>query len=147
MIVLFLLLLTLTLPTEIRGEETGIPPEPRISTDALLEAIAAIEAWDGVTAGKAGEWGRWQMQPCVFRQYFPNHLLRRSSTEQQRIAAQRHAEWIRGAMARKGIDMTVYNFALVWGAGLYTVENHQEAFEKRDYAQRVMNTYYDKAKQ
>ena len=112
----------------------------------MLEAIAKVEAWDGKTKGKAGEWGRYQMTPGIFHQYvrLPVGVTVRTATHAQlHEAAVKHLDWIIDALTEHKLPVNAYTVGLAWGAGFEAVRTNSASAMKRDYAQRCANLYWE----
>lgn len=116
-------------------------PAP-LDAERILDCIRAVENWDGRTAGRAGEWGHWQMRPKVWAHYSSVPQVRASPQEERRVARE-HLAWIRKTLHGQAVKETPYAIALCWTAGTETVLRAAASPQKRDYATRARALYED----
>ncbi len=106
----------------------------------MLDAIAAVENWRPGRVGRAGERGKWQIKPSVWRQYSRIAQIRATPSEERRVAGDLLADVISGLKSLK-LPISPYWVALGWRAGLANIANRRVLPEWRDYAQRAENVY------
>jgi hypothetical protein len=105
-----------------------------------LQAIHLVENPRDLTrAGPAGELGAYQFRQTTWAQHttrpFRDALIRAYSDE----VAVAHYEWLRAGLKRNGLEVTSYNIALAWNAGLSAVVKGRIPRAARFYAERVNN--------
>jgi hypothetical protein len=105
-----------------------------------LEAIHLVENPRDLTrAGPAGELGAYQFRRETWamhtRRPFREALIRACSDE----VAVAHYEWLRAGLKRNGLEVTPYNIALAWNAGLTAVVKGRAPRTAQFYAERVTN--------
>ncbi len=120
-----------------------IPEPPPLNEERMLDAIKAVENWDGRTPGAAGEWGAFQMKPDVWRKY-SKLSQRRATPAEERIVARAHLHWVRGALRSNRLPDKPWFIAAAWGAGVDAVKTRTMSPRKIDYADRA-ETIYDSA--
>ena len=117
------------------------PPKP-LDLERMLEAIKQVEAWDGKTRGKAGEWGPWQMTPEVWH-YYTTKSMTWATPFQLRTNARRELVRLSEQIVCLRQPVTAFNLALAYGGGLRLIGRKEVPAAKLDYAQRVENCYQD----
>ena len=105
-----------------------------------LEAIHQVEnPRDLAKAGPAGELGAYQFRRETWSKYtarpFRDALIRVCSDQ----VAVAHYEWLREGLKRNGLEVSPYNIALAWNAGLGAVVKGRVPRAARSYAERVNN--------
>jgi hypothetical protein len=105
-----------------------------------LEAIHWVEnPKDRRTPGTYGELGAYQFRPDTWKMHsrrpFREALDRSRSDE----VAVMHYEWIKAALERNGVEVTTYNIALAWNAGIKGALSGRAPRASHDYALRVNN--------
>jgi hypothetical protein len=112
----------------------------QVDHERFLAAVVTVEATPG--RGSNGELGKYQFTAQAWRQHSKqphDWALGRSSEarlERDRVA-RAHAKWI-----EQHVDNpTPYRMALVWNAGLATVQRNGFSDSSVDYAKRVFNVY------
>ena len=123
-----------------------IPPPPKLDVERLLDAIAAVENWDGKTRGAAGEWGPWQMTPEVWKRCRGNirKTLQMAEPHELRAAAREELQFRIATLQINHHVPTAFLVALAWGAGVRATLDGKATEKKREYARRV-ETVYEKA--
>lgn len=97
----------------------------------LLAAIAEVESGNDPRAvGRAGESGAFQLTPAV---------VRASSGEYGRRAAEQELRRIEAALVRMQVDPLPFNIYLAYNAGLGAVRRGSAKEESYQRAQRVCN--------
>jgi hypothetical protein len=120
----------------------SLPPVPELSQERLLDAIAQAENWDGITPGKAGEWGPWQMTPAVWRQHMGALPFRTASKADLRQAAAKHLRWLCQTLNSRYLPVNPFYLAVAWNAGWRAAASKNRLPpDVADYAQRVTNLY------
>jgi hypothetical protein len=105
-----------------------------------LYAINQVENPRNLTRpGPAGELGAYQFREQTWamhtRRPFRDALIRAVSDE----VAISHYEWLRAGLKRNGLEVSAYNIALAWNAGLTAVVKGRAPKSARYYAERVNN--------
>jgi hypothetical protein len=111
-----------------------------VDHERFLAAVVTVESTPG--RGSNGELGKYQFTRQTWTQHSKQPFdwaLGRSSEarlERDRVA-RAHAKWI-----EQHVDNpTPYRMALVWNAGLATVQRNGFSDSSVDYAKRVFNVY------
>lgn len=116
-----------------------ISPAP-LNPERALEAIVQVENWIPGTIGAAGERGRYQITPAVWRKHSRVPQAKASAAEQLRVA-RAHLADIRTQLRAARFPDTPYFIGLAWTAGVAKTIARQASPAKRDYAARVENIY------
>ena len=121
----------------------------RLDNEMLRVTIVGKENWDGLSIGRSGERGKYQLTRGVWKSYSTEpfwwasspEVLHREETERVATA---HIAWCRAAVCNLGLKESPYSFALVWNAGYGTVFYGRITSAQRQYAEYFENLYYDR---
>ncbi len=114
---------------------------------ATLEAIHQLEnPTDSRRPGPFGELGAYQFRASVWHKYTHvpfSRALDRATSDQIAVL---HYEWLKGELARAGVEPSTYNIALAWNGGVNAAEHDRSPHCARDYAERAstLADHYDK---
>jgi hypothetical protein len=122
-------------------------PASGAARQTVLLAIHWVENPNNVThPGPRGELGPYQF----LRETWAMHTNKPFSWANRKNVADEvaalHFEWIRRELERHGVEVTPYNVALVWNAGLGATVRGELSPANHDYAQRVANLCWDLAR-
>lgn len=111
-----------------------------VDHERFLAAVVAVEGTPG--QGSNGELGKYQFTRTAWRQHSdkPHEWALGRSTEarlERDRVARAHAKWIERHLE----NPTVYRMAMVWNAGLATVQRNGFSDANVEYAVRVRNVY------
>ena len=114
-------------------------PAPALELERLLDAIRAVEQWDG-RDGAAGELGPYQIRAATWRQHMGGLPFALAREERWgRECARRHMTWLRRHLAAAGIEPNPFNLTLSYNAGLETVLRGRAPERAYRHARRVEN--------
>lgn len=108
--------------------------------DSILEAIRLIENPREVTTpGPRGELGRYQFRESTWRMHTSRPFAHANIRAAADAVAVLHYEWIKGQLAKAGIEPTPYRIALAWNAGVSAAMSGRAPARAARYAERVIN--------
>ncbi len=124
------------------------PSDPKLNLARVRWAIRVVENWDGRSVGGSGELGPWQIRPAVWLQFSEKPLEwaygsePRHKAEQERVAGEL-VEWIDVRLPSLHLPRTARSIGLVWTVGYGNMRAQRISRSKRQYADRVSNSYHD----
>lgn len=111
---------------------------------ALLDALHAVEnPRDTHKPGAHGELGRLQITRDTWREYTTLPYDDEHVWAEEYGVALRHIAWMEGALKANGLEVTVFNVALMWNAGHGLVIRRVLPPSSLDFAKRVDNLVRD----
>ena len=111
------------------------------STNAVLRGIRIVETQDQLhpPRGKLGERGPYQFRRSTWRMHTSSNFELSENREVANTVAKRHYAWIEAQLQANGIEVSSYNVALAWNAGVNAVIRGNAPAVAHDYATRVIN--------
>jgi hypothetical protein len=117
-------------------------PSPAFASErwATLEAIHQLEnPRDTPEPGPCGELGAYQFREQTWKMHTMAPFSRALDRHSSDAVAVKHYDWIKSELARRGIDASPFNIALVWNGGIKAVLDANPPESVVDYASRAAN--------
>ncbi|MGA3006521.1 MAG: hypothetical protein ABSE59_01390 [Opitutaceae bacterium] len=105
-----------------------------------LEAIHWVEnPHNSTRLGPHGELGPYQFRQSTWRMYSRRPFYEAINREYSDEVAVKHYEWLKQGLENAGIEITPYNIAMAWNAGLDAVIGKHVPMTSHAYAEQVTN--------